>query len=73
MKPAKVLIAIVLGIVVVALAWKVLLGLFGAIYSFITGLLALALGVAVIGGLGWVILRLLGRKPLGSNKTSSLP
>ena len=73
MKPAKVLIAIVLGVVTVALAWKLLVGLFGVIYTFITTLFALALGVAVIGGLGWLILRLLGRKPLGNKKTSYLP
>ena len=73
MKPAKVLIAIVLGVVTVALAWKLLVGLFGALYTLITSLLGLALGVAIIGGLGWVILRLLGRKPLGNKKTSSLP
>ena len=73
MKPAKVLIAIVLGVVTVALAWKLLVTLFGVIYGFIISLLGLALGIAVIGGLGWVILRLLGHKSSGSNKHSSLP
>ena len=73
MKPVKVLIAIVLGVVTIAFAWNILVGLFGVIYSFITGLLGLLLGIAIIGGLGWVILRLLGHKSIGSNKHSSLP
>lgn len=73
MKPVKVLIAIVLGVITVVLAWKLLVTLFGVIYGFITTLLGLALGIAVIGGLGWVILRLLGHKSIGSNKHSSLP
>lgn len=73
MKVAKVLLALVLGIVVVSLAWGLLSSALGLIIGLIKSLVGLAIGVAIIGGLGWLILRLLGRKPLGSNKTSSLP
>ena len=73
MKVAKVLIALVLGIVVVWLAWTLVSSAFSFIIGLIQGLFGLLFGVAVIGGLGWLILRLLGRKPLGSNKHSSLP
>ena len=73
MKPAKVLISIVLGVVVVTLAWGLLTSALGLIIGLIKSLVGLAIGVAIIGGLGWLILRLLGRKSLGSNKTSYLP
>ena len=73
MKPAKVLLATVLGIVAVILAVKLLSGLFGFLVSLITGLVGLAIGVAVIGGLGWVVLRLLGKKSITSGKHRSLP
>jgi hypothetical protein len=73
MKAAKVIIAIVLGIIAVAFAWNLLTGLISMIYGLITGLFALAIGVVIIGGLGWAILRLLGRKSLGGNKYEPLP
>ena len=73
MKPAKVILATVLGIVAVILAVKLLSGLFGFLVSLITGLVGLAIGVAVIGGLGWVVLRLLGKKSITSGKHRSLP
>jgi hypothetical protein len=73
MKVAKVIVAIVLGIIAISLAWKVLTGLFAVIYGLLTGLLGLAIGVVIIGGLGWVILRLLGKKSLTGGKYESLP
>ena len=73
MKVAKVIIAIVLGIIAISLAWNVLTGLFSVIYGLLTGLVGLAIGVAIIGGLGWVILRLLGKKSLTGNKYETLP
>jgi hypothetical protein len=73
MKVAKVLIAIVIGIIAVTLAWGVLTAAIGMVIGLIKSIIGLAIGVAIIGGLGWVILRLVGKKPLGGNKYESLP
>ncbi|MCH7945455.1 MAG: hypothetical protein IIC73_05490 [Armatimonadetes bacterium] len=73
MKVAKVLATLVLGIVVVWLAWGLVSWAFVFIVGAIKTVVGLAIGVAIIGGLGWLILRILGRKSLSSNKTSSLP
>ncbi len=73
MKVAKVLVAIVLGVLVVIFAWGVLVSALGLVMGFLRGIVGLAFGVAVIGGLGWVILRLLGKKSLTGNKYETLP
>jgi hypothetical protein len=73
MKVAKVIVAIVLGIIVLSLAWGLLTAVFGVLIGLIKSIIGLALGVAIIGGLGWVILRLLGKKSLTGGKYESLP
>lgn len=73
MKVAKVVLAIVLGIIVLSLAWGLVTAAIGLLVKVISGIVGLAIGVAIIGGLGWVILRLIGRKPLTGNKYESLP
>lgn len=73
MKVAKVIVAIVLGIIVLSLAWGLLTAAFGILIGLIKSIVGLAIGVVVIGGLGWVILRLLGKKSLTGGKYESLP
>jgi hypothetical protein len=73
MKVAKVIVAIVLGIIVLSLAWGLLTAAFGVLITLIKSVVGLAIGVAIIGGLGWVILRLLGKKSITGGKYESLP
>ncbi len=73
MQVAKVVIAIVLGIIVLTLAWGLVTAAIGLVIGLIKSIVGLAIGVAIIGGLGWVILRILGRKPLAGSKYESLP
>lgn len=73
MKPAKVILAIVLGTVAIFVVWGVLSTAIVWIVGVIKGIFALALGIAVIGGLGWLILRLIGKKSITSGKHRSLP
>jgi hypothetical protein len=73
MQVAKVLAALVLGIIVLMLAWGLVSTAIGMVLGLIKSIFGLAIGVAIIGGLGWVIIRLIGRKPLTGSKTESLP
>ena len=73
MKVAKVVVAIILTIIAVSMAWWLLTSVFGLLFGLIKSIIGLAFGVAVIGGLGWVILRLIGRKSLSGDKYESLP
>ena len=45
----------------------------GVVVNLIRGIVGLVFGVAVIGGLGWLILRIIGRKPLTGSHHESLP
>lgn len=73
MKVVRVLLAVVLIVLAVVLAFRVLSSAIGIVLNLIFSLFGLVVAVAVIGGLGWAILRLLGRKPLGGGKTQILP
>lgn len=73
MKVAKVVVAIVLGIIALMFAWGLVTSALGMIINVIRSIFGLAIGVAIIGGLGWVILRLIGKKSLTGNKYESLP
>jgi hypothetical protein len=73
MKAAKVILAIIAGIIVLSLAWGLVSAAIGLVVELIRGIFGLMIGVAIIGGLGWVILRLIGRKPLAGSRHESLP
>lgn len=73
MKAAKLLVAIVLGVIVLILAWGLVTTVLSMVIGLIQSLVGLAIGVAIIGGLGWVILRLIGRRPLTGSHHESLP
>ena len=62
MKAGKIILALVLGVVAIGFALKAL-GL----------LLHLIWPLAVVGGLAYVIFRLVGKKSIGSNKHEYLP
>ncbi len=73
MKVVKVLLATVLGVIAVVMAWNLVTGIIGTLMSLVTTIFWIAISVAVIGGLGWAIMRLLGRKSLTGSKTQFLP
>ena len=73
MKAAKLVLAIVLGIFVLFLAFGLVSAAIGVVVNLIRGIVGLVFGVAVIGGLGWLILRIIGRKPLTGSHHESLP
>ena len=73
MKAAKLILAIVLGIVVLMFAWGLVTAALSMVLGLIKSIIGLAIGVAIIGGLGWVILRLIGRRPLTGSHHESLP
>lgn len=73
MKVGKILLAIVLGIIALSIAWGLVTTVIGFLMGFLKTMLSLAIAVVVIGGLGWAILRLIGRKPLGSHNSEPLP
>ena len=62
MKAGKIILALVLGIIAIGFAIKI----FGVILSLIIPL-------AIVGGLAYVIFRLVGKKSIGSNKHGYLP
>lgn len=73
MKVAKALLAAVLGVIAIVFAFQVIKGIIGTLMGLVTGLFWVAVSVAVIGALGWAIMRLLGRKSLTGSKTQFLP
>jgi hypothetical protein len=73
MKAAKLILAIVLGIVALMFAWGLVTAALSMVIGLIKSIVGLAIGVAIIGGLGWVILRLIGRRPLTGSHHESLP
>lgn len=73
MKAAKFAVALVLGVIVLIMAWGLVTAALGMVIGLIKSIVGLAIGVAIIGGLGWVILRLVGRRPLTGSHHESLP
>jgi hypothetical protein len=73
MKAAKFFVAIILGIFALFLCWWLVSAALAVVLGLIRGVVGLVFAVAVIGGLGWVILRLIGRKPLAGSHHESLP
>ena len=62
MKAGKIILALVLGVIAIRFAFIVVGNLVNLIWP-----------LAVVGGLAYVIFRLVGRKSIGSNKHEYLP
>lgn len=73
MKVGRVILAAILGVVVVVIAWRAVTGIMGLLMTLLSGLVGIAIAALVIGGLGWAILRLLGRKSLTGGNSQFLP
>ena len=62
MKAVKIILALVLGIIAIRYAFVV-----------VHNILGLIIPLAIVGGLAYVIFRLVGRKSIGANKHEYLP
>ncbi len=70
----RTIVYIILGILGIMAAWWTVKFVFGLLFSVVGALLSVAIPLAVIGGVGYLIYRAVsGKKSLGSDHRSSLP